>query len=158
MKNTAQLICLLAALLLPAITQAKSGEGKKQFDANGDGMITKAEAETAGARRLLQHFEKIDANGDGNLTRDELKSFRGKTREKIKQRRANIRKADTDGNRALSYDEAAAAGMDKLVKHFDKVDTDGDGEITRNEMSAARQQLRERRQDGSERGLGKQAI
>ena len=38
MKNTAQLICLLAALLLPAITQAKSGEGKKQFDANVIGV------------------------------------------------------------------------------------------------------------------------
>lgn len=149
MKTITRLTCLLAALLIPAISHAEAQQGKKQIDTNGDGNVSKAEAEAAGAQRLLKNFDQIDANGDGLISKEERKAHREKAGEKMKEGKAKIKDADTDGNGNLSRDEAAAAGMDKMVEHFDKVDADGDGEISREEMKAAREHLREKRKDGS---------
>ncbi|MFP4156405.1 MAG: EF-hand domain-containing protein [Opitutales bacterium] len=181
MKKTSIHTCLLAVLLIPAATQAMPGKGPQQFDTNGDGKVTRSEA--AEAPRLLEHFDRIDSDGDGqitraemkaarqqrqdgsgrspnkpNLTPDERQAFRGQTGKKTKPDKAKIHQADTDGNRALSRDEAAAAGMNRLLEHFDRIDSDGDGQITRAEMKAARQQLRQKRRDGSSRSQNKQTI
>lgn len=42
--------------------------------------------------------------------------------------------ADTDGDGALSREEAEAAGMSKVSEHFDRLDLDGDGKLTREEL------------------------
>ena len=47
--------------------------------------------------------------------------------------------ADTDGDAAISRDEAKVA-MPRLAQDFDKVDADGDGKVTRQEMEAVRAQ------------------
>ena len=48
--------------------------------------------------------------------------------------RERIKAADADGNGAISNNEANEAGLDKLIEHFDKIDSDGDGEITKKEL------------------------
>jgi Ca2+-binding EF-hand superfamily protein len=55
--------------------QAKAAERFKHADANGDGKISRAEAEK-NAPRLVKKFDAIDANKDGQLTQEELRAYR----------------------------------------------------------------------------------
>jgi len=69
-----------------AYTQSVSPERKqpkylnrldKQFkaaDKDGDGALTKVEAQAAGLDRIVENFERLDANGDGKLTREEIRA------------------------------------------------------------------------------------
>jgi len=48
-------------------------ERLKAADANGDGLIDKAEAE-AKLPRIAKRFDTLDANGDGKLSPDEMRA------------------------------------------------------------------------------------
>ena len=51
-------------------------EGRfKKADVDGNGMVSRAEAEKA-MPRLARHFDRIDANKDGQVTRDEWATAR----------------------------------------------------------------------------------
>jgi hypothetical protein len=52
------------------------GERLKAADKDGDGAISKAEADAAGMKGLSKHFDKIDANKDGKITREEMRAAR----------------------------------------------------------------------------------
>jgi Ca2+-binding EF-hand superfamily protein len=52
--------------------RAKFDEHFKAGDTNGDGSITKAEAEAAKGKHLARNFDKTDANKDGKLSKEEL--------------------------------------------------------------------------------------
>ncbi|MGH8618585.1 MAG: hypothetical protein ACREUW_12915 [Burkholderiales bacterium] len=51
--------------------KARLDEHYKKADANGDGALSRAEAEK-GMPRLAKHFDDLDANKDGVVTREEL--------------------------------------------------------------------------------------
>ena len=88
------LAVITAAALLPAFafaqgatppagsgttSAAKAQKREARFvaaDKNGDGALTKAEAEAAGLKRLTKNFDAIDTNKDGKVTRAELAAFR----------------------------------------------------------------------------------
>ncbi len=55
--------------------QARAAERFKHADTDGDGAISRAEAEK-NAPRLAQKFDLIDSNKDGKLTQDELRAYR----------------------------------------------------------------------------------
>ncbi len=48
------------------------GEFLKKLDTDGDGRISKAEAQSA--PRLAEHFDALDANKDGFVTAEEMKA------------------------------------------------------------------------------------
>jgi Ca2+-binding EF-hand superfamily protein len=63
----------LSADELSASREKRRGEGWKKLDTNGDGKISKAEAQ-ANAPRLAENFDQLDANKDGFVTPEEMKA------------------------------------------------------------------------------------
>jgi Ca2+-binding EF-hand superfamily protein len=105
----------------------------KAADANGDGLISKAEAQAA-LPMIARHFDEIDANKDGFVTGDELRAFHQQHRA---QRRAeHFKQIDADGDGRVSKAEAQAKAP-RLFAHFDQVDANGDGFLTPEELKAA---------------------
>ena len=150
MRNPA----LVAALLLaPAIalaaTTGKNTRLAGQFrraDADGNGMLSRAEAERA-APLLAKQFDAIDADRDGQISPEEIRAFRragrGERRARGGARGAQagakfelyFARADSDGDGALSRAEAER-GLPRVAKKFERIDRYGDGRLTREEMRA----------------------
>ena len=145
--NTQSLLpYVLSAAILPLAIHAKPDGAKRdgdnarqppsieqvfaRLDANASGGISVDEAEGP----LEGHFDQIDTDGNGEITGVELKASRAKRFERGIEMRERIKAADADGNGAISNNEANEAGLDKLIEHFDKIDNDGDGEITKQEL------------------------
>lgn len=147
--------------------QAKMFE---RTDANSDGRITSAEANSASQER----FKKMDANHDGVVDlqealalhenhRKERAKARGQANSKgegkaakgehAKHRRRGkfakrlFRRMDADNNGKVTLSEAMAAGQ----RHFKRMDANSDGEVTRDEMSNRRPKHRGHRKHGKDR-------
>lgn len=106
-----------------------------------------------GAHRgqLRQHLlQKFDADQDGKLSETERQAARAACQERRAAGKAKF-DADQDGKLSETERAAARAAISAKIKEkhpelFKRIDTDGDGVISRDEGQAARQHLRERRQ------------
>lgn len=143
MKYRHILICLLAASILPSLALGKEGKEPKQgkgfgkLDSNGDELISLEEAQSAGADKIVEHFNEIDTDGSGGVSKEELRKHHQQRKGEPGgkgERGAKLKEMDTDGNGAISFEEATKADAKKLVEHFKKLDANGDGEIDRKEM------------------------
>jgi Ca2+-binding EF-hand superfamily protein len=139
--------------------QERMQERFRQADKDGDGALSKAEAE-AGMPRLAKDFDAIDANKDGKITQEELRAYGAKRHAQWKERGARgghhdpqalklrfaeqFKQADTDGDGALSKAEAEKA-MPRIAKHFDEIDSNHDGKITQDEIKASMEKHRAER-------------
>ena len=113
-----------------AFAQPQGGarmERLKAADTNGDGMISRAEAQAL--PRLAERFDAVDSNRDGQITRDELRFARAQA-----MRAGMVRHLDKDGDGKVSKAEALTAAE----KRFERVDANKDGFITREEAQSAR--------------------
>jgi hypothetical protein len=129
-------ICIAGFLAAPALaeTSAEADPGATFFatmDGDGDGAITAAELAAA----KTDIFTRADANGDGLLDADERKAA---VDAEIERRRAAhqgraMERLDTDGDGQLSLAEFTAS-----APLFDRADADGDGAVSRTEFDAAR--------------------
>ncbi len=68
--------------------RARMREKLQRADQNGDGSISRAEAERD-LPGVARHFDQIDVNRDGIISRDELRAAREKRRELREQRMTN---------------------------------------------------------------------
>lgn len=96
-------------------------------DANDDGGLTEDEL----PQQLWERLSGADTNEDGSITLDELTAFKRDggphgTREDL------FARLDKDGNGALAEDELSA----QLWERLSDADTDGDGNITLEELTA----------------------
>jgi len=108
----------------------------KKWDTNGDGVVTKEEAQAASAADLAKRFDELDLNKDGQVTREEMSQAREARRTAMKERfAADFKAADKNGDGALSKDEATAS-MPLVARHFDALDTNKDGVVTQEELQA----------------------
>jgi len=115
---------------------AGRGEGWKQWDANGDGRLSREEV--ANAPRLSQQFDTIDANHDGFITVEEMQAAR-QAHHAGHGRGDGWKKWDANGDGRLSRDEVANAP--RLSQQFDAIDANHDGFLTAEELQAARSQF-----------------
>ncbi|MGA8516272.1 MAG: calcium sensor EFh [Burkholderiaceae bacterium] len=125
------------------------GKGFEALDTNKDTLISRDEAK--GHRFLVNKFDAIDINKDGFLSRDELVAFRaahkgqrgehGKRGMHEGKGRASL---DTNNDQLISRSEAK--GHQRLEKHFDAIDSNKDGQLSRDELKAFRTAQRGPRQ------------
>lgn len=133
MNTRIALAAAVAATLATATTSllaANPVDGARpmpaQLDTNGDGSISRDEAQRA--PRLAAAFDRIDTNKDGQLTREEMHAARP---QRGGGHRAHL---DVDKDGQISRDEAKAAP--RLADRFDAVDANKDGQLSRDELSA----------------------
>lgn len=104
-------------------------------DTDHDGRISRAEWDAAGSQRRSDWFDKLDLNHDGFISQDEMRqaretrhaNMRGHMDEKFKE-------ADTNGDGQLSLDEVQAK-MPRLAAHFDELDQDKNGQLSKEELA-----------------------
>ncbi len=120
----------------------------KQADSDGDGAVSRAEAEKA-LPHLAQRFDRVDANKDGRVTLEEVNVARKAAMQAHFEQR--FKRADSNSDGKISRAEAEQA-MPRLVRHFDRIDADKDGQVTIEEMATARKAHFEQRR--GHRGSG----
>ena len=120
-------------------------------DGNRDGRLSLAEFERARSERIAEQFARLDANKDGSLTQDEMRQSIRQHREIRKAHRhermamrERLRALDANGDQALTRAEIGDKAP-KLAEHFADFDLDRDGRLTRDEIRAGRQALRQAR-------------
>jgi Ca2+-binding EF-hand superfamily protein len=143
MRSLFALVGLLAAA---AAAQAGSDESHRHrmaaVDPDGDGVVTRDEAKAH--PWLADKFDSVDANKDGGLDKNELTAMHDAHRAEMQARgEERWKAADTDGNGSISRAEAEAS-KSWVAGQFDKLDADKDGQLTRDEMKAARKEGHER--------------
>jgi Ca2+-binding EF-hand superfamily protein len=114
--------------------QQKANAWWKKVDTDGDGTISRAEAQ-ANAPRLAADFDKVDTNKDGKITREELEA--GGKQARHARGKDWWQKVDADHDGSISRDEAAA-NAPRVAKDFNQLDSNGDGKITPDELKAAK--------------------
>lgn len=147
---------VVATLGTAGLAVAKGpGEARVRFDADGDGVITRAEA--AKHPRFAAKFAEFDKDGDGTLSAAERPRHHGKRGHHGQGRHgAGIERLDTDGDGRISRAEFDARAADKDGKRtgdrmggrfdFDAVDANKDGYIVRREVQAWHERQRPQRQ------------
>lgn len=91
------------------------------LDRDRDGYLSRAEA--AGTPALSDHFEQLDANRDARLSQQELRAS-------VEDR---LQAADTNQDGAIDRAEAEA-GLPRVAQFFDRLDADGNGRLTVDEV------------------------
>lgn len=164
--------------------QAKITERFKQADTNGDGFVTKAEADAARAKmreafaerraeRKADRFAALDRNHDGSLSKEEYmapppgkdKDARGPGRRDGKpggHRGGRMHGGGWMGNWFDRMDAnkdgkvSLAEALAQPLAMFDKVDTNHDGTISADEQKAAHDAMRAQWKErrGDHRGPG----
>jgi len=88
-----------AAAVAVAAPEGHGGMARlKAADTNGDGLISKAEAQAA-LPRLYAHFDQIDTNQDGQISPEELRAARQQVRN------AMFDRMDANHDGVISRDE-----------------------------------------------------
>ncbi len=124
------------AITVPVVAKGKMGERFDQIDTNGDGFIDATEITAHKDAR----FAAADKNGDGALDAEEIAA---QHEERAKKRKAHsaerqaklIERLDTNKDGKLQKDEMKSDRMDRMMK---RADADGDGRISKDEASKMR--------------------
>lgn len=140
MKSLATVMALLMAGALGGCAAVQdtvnrvtgNDQGLSELDANGDGVISRQEADRN--RALARNFEQVDTNRDQNINRAELRAAHTRVGE------VDFRQIDYNGDGVVSKREAEAVPP-SLDQAFDRIDADGDGNVSQSEYQAARLNL-----------------
>ena len=124
-KRLTKTLAIAALTSAMAVGAASASDMLRHFDANGDGTITRVEAQAA----LRAQFSGLDRDANGVVTRDERRADR-------RDRRFERMDANRDG--VVTYDEMQRAATQRTRKRFDALDANRDGVVTREEADLAK--------------------
>jgi hypothetical protein len=105
-------------------------------DTDGDGRVSRAEAEAASSKKSTEWFDKLDANKDGYVTQDEISQARATRHADMKARfEERFQEADANKDGQLSLDEVQAK-LPRLADRFTTLDKDKNGMLSKEEMAS----------------------
>lgn len=130
----------LTVTALGAFAHEKGGKDRRgfgprinfeQMDANGDGLLTRAEMQAHAQAR----FAAADTDGDGNLSAAEMAAQA--EREVSARMEKMIERRDENGDGVLSFEEMQppAKFADRM---FDRLDENEDGALSQEELEKAK--------------------
>jgi EF hand len=159
--RTKYLLVGATASLVAAVAMAAPGSDRfAKLDADGNGSVTRAEIDA----RTADRFAKLDGDRDGFVTKAEMTAHHEAMKAKRAERAAKHggdnakhaehraeragergdyfarRDADNDGRLSLAEFQAGGA------KRFERLDSDKNGTVTRDEMAKARETWKARPQ------------
>lgn len=139
MKHTLS-ICVAAAALLGGLALAGDNprddgpRDEMRADKDGDGRVSRAEADAAAAERTNEWFTKLDLDKDGFVTQDETRQARETRRGDMQERfDEHFKSADANSDGQLSLDEVQSK-MPRLAERFASVDKDKNGFLSKEEL------------------------
>ena len=145
MKTTLS-TCLIALGLIAGTAMAGDkprGDGSRdelRADTDGDGRVSRAEATAAGAERSGAWFDKLDLDKDGFVTKEETRQARETRRSAMREKAdEHFKAADSNGDGQLSLDEVQAK-MPKFADRFNTLDKDKNGYLSKSELQRPRHQ------------------
>jgi len=129
---------LMAALMIAPAANAGDKHGARTahimtLDLDGDGWITRAEAEKAAAARL----DKADTDGNGTLSLPEMQArAQADAAERSARKFARL---GANGDGQIGKDEMQGAKRaGRVDRMFDRIDANGDGVLDAGELASAR--------------------
>ena len=134
--------CLVAVALFAGTAMAGSPptsdapRDEMRADTDHDGRVSRAEFDAAGSQRRSDWFDKLDLNKDGYITQDEMNQARETRRANMREHMdEKFKEADTNGDGQLSLDEVQA-NMPKLADRFATLDKDKNGLLSKEELAS----------------------
>ncbi len=123
----------------------------QQADTDKDGQLSKAEAQAAGMKYLVERFDEIDSNKDGKISEAELKAMMNQHHLRRPPPSASQAKGalppPNGANPPATEHEGGAHGAmgfkspeqrrAQMQERFNKADTNKDGGLNRAELQAA---------------------
>lgn len=130
---------LLALMTATAIAPAAFAQGAPErggrpnimamLDLDGDGQITRAEAEGA----MTARFAEADIDENGTLSLAEMQALeQTRQADRLAER---FQRMDANGNGEISVDEMPQPDAERMTRMFDRADADGDGVISAEELA-----------------------
>lgn len=141
MKTTLSTCALALGLALAGQVMAGDSRGgprdEMRADKDGDGRVSRAEADAAAAERTNEWFTRLDLDKDGYVTQEETRKARENLRGEMQERfDEHFNAADGNSDGQLSLDEVQA-NMPRLADRFATLDKDKNGLLSKDEMKRA---------------------
>lgn len=129
--------------------QAHSASMFARMDANNDGKLDSSDRDAKREQHRAGMFEALDSDKNGQISRSEFMAFDhegmrgpgGKHHHMGKRGHRGqhmMAMADTNKDGAVTMAEFTAGSM----QHFDRMDTNNDGKVSKEERDAARSEMR----------------
>ena len=143
--SAAGIVAVAVAVPVSADDGGKSGKSRggmhgmhqvsfSDLDADGDGQLTQEELNSAKQVWLSMN----DSDGDGSLSKEELQAAITKMMSEAVQNKIDhaFERMDDNGDGLISADEMG--GMKGGERRFSRIDSDGDGMISESEFNTAK--------------------